>query len=112
MKLRPRLLTILLVAVLVALQAQLWFGRGSIPNVSRLQDQVQDQKQRNQDAQLRNQRLEAEVRDLQEGLDMVEEKARTELGMVRLNEIYVHLGAHASNARAASRHAPAVSAAR
>ena len=99
MKLRPRPLTLLLVVLLVVLQAQLWFGRGSIPSVTRLQEQVDNQNQRNLEAQLRNQRVEAEVRDLREGLDMVEERARAELGMVRPNEVYVHLGKAASGSR-------------
>jgi len=80
-----------LIALLAIVQAQLWFGRGSIPAVSRLTEQLQAQNQQNQQAQLVNDRLAAEVRDLKEGLDMVEEKARRELGMVKPNEIYVHI---------------------
>ena len=80
-----------LIALLAIVQAQLWFGRGSIPAVSRLTEQLQAQNQQNQQAQLVNDRLAAEVRDLKEGLDMVEEKARRELGMVKPNEIYVHV---------------------
>lgn len=80
-----------LIALLLVVHAQLWFGRGSLPNVSSLQQKLDAQKAANAQAQLANDRLAAEVRDLKEGLDMVEEKARTELGMVKPNEIFVHI---------------------
>jgi cell division protein FtsB len=80
-----------LIALLLVVHAQLWFGRGSLPNVSALQQKLDAQKAANAQAQLANDRLAAEVRDLKEGLDMVEEKARTELGMVKPNEIFVHI---------------------
>jgi cell division protein FtsB len=78
-----------LIALLVILHAQLWLGRGSIPNVTQLQAQLKAQAQLNQQAVQANQQLAAEVRDLKEGLEMIEEKARMELGMIKLNEIYV-----------------------
>ena len=80
-----------LIALLVILHAQLWFGRGSVPAVARMTEQLNEQNQKNQQALLANNRLSAEVRDLKEGLEMVEEKARLELGMVKSNEIYVHI---------------------
>jgi cell division protein FtsB len=84
-----RLVPAALIVLLLILQAQLWLGRGSVPNVSRMVSQLDDQKKKNEQAQLNNNRLVAEVRDLKEGLEMVEEKARMELGMVKPNEIYV-----------------------
>ncbi|MBU3738818.1 MAG: septation ring formation regulator EzrA [Rhodoferax sp.] len=87
-----RLVAIALAVLLLVLQAQLWFGRGSLPNVSRLTDQLRAQNQANQQARQANDRLGAEVRDLKEGLEMVEEKARLELGMVKPNEILVQTG--------------------
>jgi len=78
-----------LTVLLVILHAQLWFGRGSVRSVASMTDQLNIQTQKNQQAQLVNSRLAAEVRDLKEGLDMVEEKARLELGMIKSNEIYV-----------------------
>ncbi|MDO8447736.1 MAG: septum formation initiator family protein [Rhodoferax sp.] len=80
-----------LIALLVILHAQLWFGRGSVSNVSRMTEQLTAQNQQNQQALIANNRLAAEVRDLKEGLEMVEEKARLELGMVKSNEIYVQV---------------------
>lgn len=84
-----RLVPVLLIALLAILHAQLWYGRGSVPNVALLVDQLKVQKQQNEQAHRVNEQLSAEVRDLKEGLEMVEEKARLELGMVKPNEIYV-----------------------
>jgi cell division protein FtsB len=84
-----RIVPALLITLLVILHAQLWFGRGSVPNVDLLVEQLKTQKQQNEQAKLANEQLSAEVRDLKEGLDMVEEKARLELDMVKPNEIYV-----------------------
>lgn len=80
-----------LIAMLVILHGQLWFGRGSVPNVSKLVAQLDQQQQLNTQAKLFNDRLSAEIHDLQEGLEIVEEKARSELGMVKANEIYVQI---------------------
>ena len=86
-----RLVAALLVALLAVLHGQLWFGRGSVAEVADMQRRLAEQKQRNAIAQQANAQLAAEVRDLQEGLEMVEEKARMELGMVKPNEIYVQI---------------------
>lgn len=86
-----RLVAALLTGLLVVLHAQLWFGRGSVGNVAEMQRKLDEQKAANTQAQQANERLAAEVRDLQEGLEMVEEKARMELGMVKQGEIYVHI---------------------
>lgn len=87
-----RLAPVFLITLLGILHAQLWFGRGSVPNVARMVNELDAQRQRNSQAKLANDRLAAEVRDLKEGLDMVEEKARMELGMVKPNEIFVLVG--------------------
>jgi cell division protein FtsB len=86
-----RFAPILLLVLLVILQGQLWFGRGSVPNVSKLQGQLTEQKRKNTQSSQANERLSAEISDLREGLEIVEEKARAELGMVRTNEIYVQI---------------------
>ena len=87
-----RVVPVILIALLALFHGQLWLGRGSIPNVAQLQQKLDAQKAANLLARQTNQRLAAEVRDLQEGLEMVEEKARLELGMVKPNEIYVQVG--------------------
>jgi cell division protein FtsB len=86
-----RLVPALLVALLVVVHAQLWFGRGSVTSVSRMQQTLDEQKAANLRAQQANERLASEVHDLREGLEMVEEKARMELGMVKPNEIFVQI---------------------
>ncbi len=80
---------VVLLAVLALLQGQLWLGRGSLPRVQEMQRQIAVQQTANAAASQANARLDSEVNDLKEGMDMVEEKARSELGMVRPNEIYV-----------------------
>ena len=86
-----RLIPAILVTLLLVLHAQLWLGRGSLPKVAQLRMQLAEQNQRNSAAQLANNQLAAELRDLKEGLEMVEEKARSELGMVKANEIFVQI---------------------
>lgn len=86
-----RFVPLLLIALLLLVHAQLWFGRGSLANVSALEQQLAEQKAANLKAQQENERLASEVRDLKEGLEMVEEKARMELGMVKPNEIFVQI---------------------
>ena len=84
-----RIVPIVLLALLAAVHAQLWSGRGSIPSVQEMQRQLAAQKADNAVASQAIARLASEVNDLKAGLDMVEEKARSELGMVKPNEIYV-----------------------
>ncbi len=84
-----RIVPVILLALLGALHAQLWLGRGSVPRVNEMQRQIDAQRAANDRARQINARLTSEVHDLKEGLDMVEEKARSELGMVRPNEVYV-----------------------
>jgi cell division protein FtsB len=86
-----RFVPALLVALLLILHAQLWSGRGSVGNVAEMQRKLEARNAANAQAQQANERLAAEVRDLREGLEMVEEKARMELGMVKPNEIFVQI---------------------
>lgn len=84
-----RLVTWLLAALVLLVQADLWLGKTSQPYVWGLQAQLHEQQSANDGARARNGRLNAEVSDLKEGLEMVEEKARGELGMVKADEILV-----------------------
>ena len=86
-----RWITLALVALLVAVQADLWLGRSSFPYVMGLRSQLAQQLAVNEAARARNARLQAEVSDLKEGLEMVEEKARYELGMIKPDEILVQV---------------------
>ena len=89
MPMSQRVIPAILIALLAVLHAQLWFGRGSLGHVGQMQTKLNTLKLKNAQAQLTNDQLNAELRDLKEGLEMVEEKARFELGMVKPNEIYV-----------------------
>ena len=86
-----RAVTLLLVALLLGIAAQLLAGRGSLPNVARMQRQLELQNTSNEQARQANEALASEVRDLKEGLEIVEERARLELGMVKPNEIFVQV---------------------
>ena len=86
-----RIVPAILIALLLVVHGQLWFGRGSIGNVAAMQEKLDRCKAANARAQQANDQLASEVRDLKEGLEMVEEKARTELGMVKPNEIFVNV---------------------
>jgi len=86
-----RVVSLILILLLVIFHAQLWTGRGSLPNVRQMQQRLADQQAKNGKSQTSNDQLAAEVRDLKEGLEMVEEKARSELGMVKPNEIFVQV---------------------
>ena len=86
-----RWITLALVALLALVQAELWFGKGGVTRMVELQRKLDAQKSTNEQAKRRNEQLAAEVSDLKEGLEMVEEKARFELGMVKPDEIFVQL---------------------
>ena len=85
--------TLVIAALLLVVQGDLWFGKGNMPYVMSLRKQLVAQRAANVQARERNVRVAAEVVDLKEGLEMVEEKARAELGMVRPNEILVQVTA-------------------
>lgn len=86
-----RWLTLALAALLVMVQAELWLGDSGMRNRLALQAELAQQQARNDGLRQRNARLQAEISDLKDGLEMVEEKARSELGMVRPDEILVQV---------------------
>lgn len=88
---RARTVSLILLALLAMLQVQLWRGRGSLPQVQHQRDRIEQQHANNARAKFINERLSSEIRDLQNGLDTVESKARAELGMVKPNEIFVQV---------------------
>ena len=81
--------SLVLAALLGLVHLELWFGHSGVPRVLELGSQVDEQRERNAEARMRNARLAAEVRDLREGQETIEEKARGELGMIRPDEILV-----------------------
>ena len=83
-----RIVIILLVGVLAALQYRLWFGKNSLPDYWRLQQEVQHQRKANDNLARRNEVLYADIKDLREGEDALEERARNELGMIKKEEVF------------------------
>jgi len=81
-----RVVTLILFILLVLLQFKLWLGEGGFREVARLETRVEDQRQQNEDLLQRNAQLQAEVEDLRERLDAVEERARNELGLIKPDE--------------------------
>ncbi len=81
-----RVIIAMLLLVLVLLQFKLWFGDGGVSDISALKDRVAAQETENRELVERNEALLAEVEDLRERLEAVEERARSELGLIREGE--------------------------
>ena len=86
-----RVATWVLVTLLALVHLGRWFGKGSMPHGWSQRSQLAAQRVQNDEAQRRNQRMAAEVLDLKAGLEMIEEKARGELGMVKPDEVFVQV---------------------
>ena len=81
----------LLTVLLLLLQYKLWVGDGGVPDVLHLQQEVEKQTQLKKQLEERNASLDAEVSDLKQGLDAIEERARSELGMFRKDEQFYQI---------------------
>lgn len=86
-----RLVTLVLAALIAAIQYPLWLGKGSWLRVWEVDQQIRSQRALNERLQARNSALDAEVRDLKQGLEAIEERARSELGMIRQDEIFFQI---------------------
>jgi cell division protein FtsB len=86
-----RWLGAVLLLVLLVLQYRLWVGDGSLAEVRALREEIDTQKKELDQLRSRNQTLEAEVLDLREGLDALEEHARSELGMIKEGEMFLQV---------------------
>jgi cell division protein FtsB len=86
-----RLVTIALILLIGWVQAELWFGKSGMAHVIDMRGELKTLLAANDAAKQRNDQLQAEVSDLKEGLEMVEEKARSELGMIKPDEVLVVL---------------------
>src|SRR5690606_24423993 len=86
-----RLLFLVLLALVALIQYPLWLGKGGWFTVWDLQKQIAAQHEVNEGLRARNAALEAEVRDLETGSGAIEERARSELGMMREGEVFVHI---------------------
>ncbi|MGB0204154.1 MAG: cell division protein FtsB [Neptuniibacter sp.] len=86
-----RLLVVLLIILLLGLQYRLWFGEPSLPDIWQLDANIELQQKINDELSQRNSELEAEVQDLKQGQSALEERARSELGMVKEGETFYQL---------------------
>lgn len=86
-----RILAGILGALIVLVQYPLWLGKGGWLRVSEVDRQLDAQRAKSDQRQVRNQALDAEVRDLKQGLDAIEERARYELGMIKSDEVFFQI---------------------
>ncbi|WP_246077613.1 cell division protein FtsB [Neptunomonas concharum] len=80
-----------LIIIFLGLQYRLWFGEANLLLVRQLENQIADQQSENERLQTRNRQLEAEVMDLKKGLSAIEERARSDQGMIRQGETFYQL---------------------
>ena len=81
----------MLVVILAGLQYRIWVGEGSLAEVWRLTQSIEAQSAKNLELRERNQRLHAEVLDLKQGMEAIEERARRELGMIAKGEVFYQI---------------------
>lgn len=86
-----RFLALALVLLIAAIQSPLWFGKGGWLRVWELDRQVEAQRETNAKLATRNAALDADVKDLKQGYEAIEERARSELGMVKQDEVFFQL---------------------
>lgn len=83
-----RVIIALLVSLLVFLQFQLWSPNGGLVGMWQLRERVAEREHENEQLRERNAALDADVRDLKDGLEALEERARSEMGMIREGEVF------------------------
>ena len=88
---RVKILSLLLVILIIAIQYPLWLGKGGWLKVWETDRQIAEQEETNRKLQVRNATLDAEVRDLKQGYEAIEERARNELGMIKEGETFFHV---------------------
>jgi cell division protein FtsB len=84
-------LTLIFVILIASLQYPLWLGKGSWLRVWDLNHQIENQKEKNEQLKARNDGMDEEVHDLKQGYGAIEERARSELGMVKQDEVFYQL---------------------
>ena len=102
-----RWLALAFVALIAALQYPMWLGRGGWLQVRDLDRQLAAQQESNARLKARNDALDADVRDLKNGFEAIEERARAELGMVKQDEVFFQLQQASSQPGASAAGAPA-----
>ncbi len=83
-----KIIAFVLLILLIWLQYKIWLQDGGLPEVIQLQEEIEEVKTEVEKLQERNASLDAEVKDLKKGLDAIEERARSEMGMIKEGEVY------------------------
>jgi len=83
-----KIIAVVLLGLLIWLQYKIWLLDGGIPEIVQLEQEVEQVQVEVKQLRERNQSLDAEVKDLKKGLDAIEERARSEMGMIKEGEIY------------------------
>ena len=86
-----RALAVVLTSLILLIQYPLWLGKGGWLRAWRVEEDVSREKAKNTALEVRNAALAAEVRDLKQGTEAIEERARYELGMVRGDEVFYQM---------------------
>ena len=81
-----RLLTLILIIIFILLQMDIWFKEDGKKRTEELNQMIDTQQQENKEMMIRNSELEQEIKDLKDGTEALEEKARTEMGMIKEGE--------------------------
>ena len=89
-----KVITTFFLILLILLQYRLWFGNGSLNEVHQLQDKISKIEQEKESIKERNFSLAAEVHDLKHGYEAIEERARSEMGMIKDGEIFYQIVNH------------------
>ena len=98
-----KIIVFVLLVLLIWLQYKIWLQDGGIPEVIQLQQEIEEVKTEVGKLQERNSSLDAEVKDLKKGLDAIEERARSEMGMIKEGEIYYQVIEHENKSSANER---------
>ena len=83
-----KIIAFVLLALIVWLQYKIWLQDGGIPEILQLESEVEKVQAQVKNLKERNSSLDAEVKDLKKGLDAIEERARSEMGMIKDGEVY------------------------
>ncbi|MDE1250527.1 cell division protein FtsB [Vibrio aestuarianus] len=86
-----RIFAVILTLLFALLQYDLWLGKNGIADFRTILDEIEVQQQVNENLKLRNSEMFAEIDDLRQGLDAIEERARHELGMIKEGETFYRL---------------------
>src|SRR5437763_9397196 len=97
-----RILAYVLIALIVALQYPMWLGKGGWLQVREYDRQVEKQRLANERLKARNEAIDADVRDLKTGSEAIEERARSEIGMIKHDEVLFQLQKKGAAAKSAT----------